>query len=256
MSRRMLVAGNWKMNCTYTEAVNLAQQLSYACEDWDQIDVCVCPPFTALRGVSNVIDFDRARFKVGAQNVYFEKAGAYTGEISPGMLKDLDCEYCIIGHSERREYLGETDEMVNKKAQALLDEGIIPIVCVGEPVDVYDAGKTHEYVCGQVEAALSGLALTGVQDIVVAYEPIWAIGTGKVPIPEEAQDVCAAIRQSVAKVLGEEQAQKTRVLYGGSVQPANSRLFFDQPDIDGGLIGGAALKADQFADIVKEALNA
>lgn len=259
MARRPLIAGNWKMNNTISEAVVLAQEISNEFErDWlDTVDVAVCPPYIDLKPVLTVFDFDHLRVAVGAQNVYWEPSGAYTGEISVGMLREIGCRYCIVGHSERRELFGETNEDVNRKVAALVRERvnpIHPIVCVGESLAVRDEGTYLAYVTAQLRAAFAGLDANDAADAVVAYEPIWAIGTGRTATPEQAQEVCAAIRGQLAELFGAECAEGMRVLYGGSMNEGNASLLLAQPDIDGGLIGGASLKAKSFTAIVKEAL--
>lgn len=259
MARRPLIAGNWKMNNTISEAVVLAQEISNEFErDWlDTVDVAVCPPYIDLKPVLTVFDFDHLKVAVGAQNVYWEPSGAYTGEISVGMLREIGCRYCIVGHSERRELFGETNEDVNRKVAALVRERVNPvhpIVCVGESLAVRDEGTYLAYVTAQVRAAFAGLDANDAADAVVAYEPIWAIGTGRTATPEQAQEVCAAIRGQLAELFGAECAEGMRVLYGGSMNEGNASLLLAQPDIDGGLIGGASLKAKSFTAIVKEAL--
>jgi len=256
--RTPLVAGNWKMNMTYGAAVQLSQQVvDRLPKAWKaEVDVLMCPPFTALRGVSNVIAFDKAWAMVGAQNCSEQDGGAYTGEISPVMLRDLDCDWCIVGHSERRSMYGETSELVAQKCTALARNGIAPIVCVGEPVEVYDAGQTIEYVSEQTRASLRDADLTGAPDLAVAYEPVWAIGTGRVPTPEHVQQVAEAIRAAVAEVRCEKRAASTRILYGGSVKPGNAAAFAAMPDVDGVLVGGDSLNADSFVDIVERVMNA
>ena len=257
MTRKPLIAGNWKMNNTYGEAVVLAQEISnefYA--DWaEHVDVAVCPPFIDLKPVKTVFEFDHTKIALGAQNVYWEEKGAYTGEISVGMLKEIGCEYCIIGHSERRTLLGETNEDVNKKAKALIAGGIVPIVCVGESLSVRDAGNYIEFVTAQVKAAFAGVDASEAKDCVVAYEPIWAIGTGRTATPEQAEEVCAAIRATLNELFGEVNADPVRILYGGSMNEGNAELLLAEPNIDGGLIGGASLNAKSFIAIVKEALK-
>lgn len=256
MTRKPLMAGNWKMNKTVGEAVVLAQDISNNHnEQWEgNVDVVVCPPFVDLKPVKTVFEFDRLNIGVGAQNVHWEESGAYTGEISIPMLKEIGCEWCIIGHSERRTLFGETNEGVNKKAKALLAAGINPIICVGESLAVRDEGTTLEFVCDQVRAAFAGIDATLAAKAVVAYEPIWAIGTGRTATPEQAQEVCAAIRSTVAELYGPEVAEQMRVLYGGSMNPGNVDLLIAQEDIDGGLIGGAALKADSFVQLADACL--
>ena len=246
------MAGNWKMNKTIGEAVVLAQDISNQYDDrWDACDVVVCPPFVDLKPAKTVFEFDRVPVGVGAQNVYWEEKGAFTGEISVPMLKEIGCEWCIIGHSERRGYFGETNEDVNKKAKALIAAGITPIICVGESLAVRDAGDTIEFVCAQVRAAFAGIDAAQAGTCVVAYEPIWAIGTGRTATPEQAQEVCAAIRATLAELFGEATAQEMRVLYGGSMNPGNVDMLIAQDDIDGGLIGGAALEASSFVQLIK-----
>lgn len=256
MARKNLIAGNWKMNNTVGEAVVLAQEISNNFyPDWlDKVDVAVCPPFVDLKPVVGVFEFDRLKIGVGAQNVYWEEKGAYTGEISVGMLREIGCSWCIVGHSERRTLFGETNEAVNKKARALIAAGIRPIVCVGESLAVRDEGTYLEYVTAQVRAAFAGIDAGEAKDAVVAYEPIWAIGTGRTATPEQAQEVCAAVRATLAELFGTDQAERMRVLYGGSMNEGNAELLLAEPDIDGGLIGGASLKAKSFVQIVKAAM--
>ena len=255
--RTVLVAGNWKMNETYAEAVKLAQQVIDRLEKrWkSKVDVVMCPPFTALRGVSNAIAFDKSFAQVGAQTVSTEEGGAFTGQISAAMLKDLDCSWCIVGHSERRILCGETDADVAAQCSQLSRCGISPIVCVGEPLDVYEGGETVDYVADQVRASLSGAVLDGV-NLAVAYEPVWAIGSGLVPTPEHVQAVAAAIRSAVAEVRCDKRAASVRILYGGSVKPGNCAAFVACPDVDGVLVGGDSLNADSFVDIVERSMNA
>lgn len=259
MERRPLIAGNWKMNNTIGEAVVLAQEISNEMEpDWlDTVDVAVCPPYTDLKPVWTVFDFDKLKVGVGAQNVFWEPSGAYTGEISVPMIRDIGCRYCIVGHSERRQYFGETNEDVNKKIHALLADRtrpIDPIVCVGESLAVRDEGTYLEFVDAQVRAAFAGVDAALATDAVVAYEPVWAIGTGRTATPEQAQEVCGAIRETLTGLFGSEVATSMRILYGGSMNEGNAELLLAQPDIDGGLIGGASLKAGSFVQIIKAAL--
>lgn len=255
MSRRPMIAGNWKMYKTAGEGAILVQDLEQRVESmWDRVEVVVCPPFTALKSVSTVIELDRLTLGLAAQNVHWESEGAYTGEISPRMLVDLRCDYCIVGHSERREMFGETDETVNRKVHALFAADIVPIVCVGEPLATREAEQTDSYVREQVRAGLAGVSAEDAARIVVAYEPIWAIGTGRTPTPEQANDVCRSIRATMGAMFGPDAAMASRVLYGGSVKPENALMFMTEPDIDGALVGGAALDAASFADIVSSAL--
>ena len=252
MTRKPLMAGNWKMNKTIGEAVVLAQDISNQYDSkWEACDVVVCPPFVDLKPAKTVFEFDRVPVGIGAQNVHWEEKGAFTGEISVPMLKEIGCEWCIIGHSERRGYFGETNEDVNKKAKALIAAGIHPIICVGESHSVRDSGDTLEFVCAQVKAAFAGIDEGQAKPCVVAYEPIWAIGTGRTATPEQAQEVCAAVRGTLAEMFGQEAAEAMRVLYGGSMNPGNVALLIAQPDIDGGLIGGAALEAQSFVQLIE-----
>jgi len=253
MPRKPMMAGNWKMNNTISEAVVLAQDISNQWEkEWDEMcDIVVCPPFVDLKPVKTVFDFDRVKIEVGAQNVHFEKSGAYTGEISVDMLAEIGCGYCIVGHSERREMFGETNEGVNRKVKALLEGKIKPIVCVGESLAIRDEGTYIDFVCAQVKAAFAGLDSTEALECVVAYEPIWAIGTGRTATPEQAEEVCAAVRATLAELFDSETADEIRVLYGGSMNPGNVNMLIEQPDIDGGLIGGAALKAESFVQLIE-----
>lgn len=255
MGRMPMMAGNWKMYMTPAEGVVLAQSISNLLGDdpglAERCEVVVCPPFVDLKSVATVIEFDAAAMALGAQDVYWESEGAFTGEVSVPMLADIGCAYCIVGHSERREYFGETDETVNRKARALLAGGITPIVCVGESLETRDAGQTESFVRGQVRAALDGI--DPANDIVIAYEPIWAIGTGHTPTPEGANDVCRSIRATVGALFGQPAAIRTRILYGGSAKPENIAMFACEPDIDGALVGGASLSADSFVSMAQTA---
>lgn len=252
--RTYLIAGNWKMNKTVPEAIVLAQHLcnNYN-RSWEDVDIVVCPPSIDLKSVFTVIDFDKTDIALGAQNVHWEESGAFTGEISIPMIKDVGCDYCIVGHSERREYFAETDTNVNKKVKALIEAGIAPIICVGESLAMRDGGGYLDFVTTQVKAALAGLDAIDMAQVVIAYEPIWAIGTGRTATPEQAEEVCAAIRATVSELFGEEVASATRVLYGGSMNVGNVASLLAQPDIDGGLIGGAALDADSFRQLIEAA---
>ena len=247
------MAGNWKMHKTHLEAMHLVQQLAHelAGFDYDKVDIVVCPPFTSLRTIQTLIDADRYRFGLGAQNLYPEKEGAFTGEISPGMLKALDVGHVIIGHSERREIMGETDEQVNSKVKAAIAAGLVPIMCCGETDAEREAGETEAKVERQVRAGLAGVKPEQVAESVVAYEPIWAIGTGKTATPDDAQNTIAHIRKVVSAEFGDATAASTRILYGGSVKAGNAAALMSQADIDGGLVGGASLDAAEFASIVK-----
>lgn len=250
--RRPLISGNWKMNLNHFEALKLVQELSYRIDrdDLEAVDVSIHPPFTDIRTVQTCLDADRIPFYLGAQNCSPEDAGAYTGEVSPAMLAKLQVAYVIVGHSERRELFGETDEVVNAKVKAVLRHEMVPILCVGETLDERESDRTEDKVRRQVMAGLTGLSPEQVKDLVVAYEPIWAIGTGRTASPEDAQSVCALVRSVVAETFGADASDGVRVQYGGSVKPNNAVELMNQPDIDGALVGGASLDADDFARIV------
>jgi triosephosphate isomerase len=253
--RRPLISGNWKMHLNHFEAIQTIQKLSYLVprELTDAVDVSVHPPFTDLRSVQTVIAADDLPFALGAQHCHWEDTGAFTGEVSPAFLAKLDVSLVIVGHSERRELFGETDEMVARKAKAVLRHGMTPIICVGETLDDREAGGTEAKVLGQVRAALAGVAPEQVGGLVIAYEPIWAIGTGRTALPADAQEVCAAIRRCVGEVAGAPAAATVRVQYGGSVKPDNAAELLGQPDVDGALVGGASLDPEQFTAIVRAA---
>lgn len=244
--RRKIVAGNWKMNKTATEAKALIAEIRKTTADGaGAVDVVVCTPFTDLAAAAAALK--GSKIGLGAQNMHWEASGAFTGEISAAMLKDLGVQYVIIGHSERRQYFAETDETVNKKVKAALAAGLKPIVCVGETLAQREAGKMAEVITGQVKTDFAGVDMS---TVVVAYEPIWAIGTGKTATPAQAEEVHALIRKTLAMMFGKPVAETVRIQYGGSMKPANAKELMSCPDIDGGLIGGAALKADSFAEIV------
>jgi triosephosphate isomerase len=246
-----LVAGNWKLHKTVLEAEELARALLPGLSSVSGVESLLCPPFTALHAVSKMLA--GSDVKLGAQDVYWESSGAYTGEISPPMLAEF-CQYVIIGHSERRAYFHETDQTVNRKAKAALQGGLIPLVCVGETLEENEAGRAAEVVSGQVREGLSGLSVSGGGDIVIAYEPVWAIGTGKAATAEGADTLIRnVIRPTLAGLFGEEAARSIRVLYGGSVKPDNAGEFFHMPEIDGALVGGASLKAPDFIGIAEAA---
>ena len=249
--RKPLISGNWKMHHNHFEAIQLVQKLGYRLDDNDfkSNDVVVCPPFTDLRSVQTVIESDRMAIELGAQNCHWENEGAYTGEIAPPMLARLKCRYVIAGHSERRQYFGETDEIVNKKAKAIFANGMTPIVCVGESLEQRDAGETESFVEQQVRGSLAGLTPDQLKEVVVAYEPIWAIGTGRNAQPSDANQVCGLIRKTVGSMKGEIGA--LRIQYGGSVKPGNIKDFMAEDNIDGALVGGASLEAEDFALIVR-----
>ncbi len=250
-----LMAGNWKANLNHHEAVVLIQKLAWTLSDkrhdYSRVEVVVCPPYTDLRSVQTLVDGDRLKIKYGAQDVSVHDEGAYTGEITTGMLTKLGCSYVVVGHSERREHHDEDDALVNAKARKAVAAGIVPIVCVGEGLEVRQAGEQVAYTIGQIDGSLSGFTDEQVADLVIAYEPVWAIGTGEVATPEDAQEVCAAIRARVAEVHGDDTAAATRILYGGSVKAANVAGIMQQPDVDGCLVGGASLQVDEFGGICR-----
>ena len=254
MARTPLMAGNWKMNLDHLEANHLVQGLAMALADADhdysKCEVLVIPPFTDIRTVQTIVDADELGIKYGAQDVSIHDNGAYTGEISTEMLTKLGCSYVVMGHSERREYHGESDELVGAKARKVFDAGMTPILCCGEALEVRKAGTYVDFVLGQIRAALSGWKADEVAKIVIAYEPIWAIGTGKTASFEQAEEVCKAIREAVAKKFNAQTADAIRIQYGGSVKPATIKDLMKQPNVDGALVGGASLKAQDFAAIV------
>ncbi len=252
MARKPLISGNWKMHLNHFEAIQTVQKLSYLLTDADYaaVDVSVHPPFTNLRSVQTVLESDEVPVALGAQHCHWEDKGAFTGEISPLMLAKLNVSYVIAGHSERRDLFGETDEMVNRKVKAIFAAGMTPIMCVGEHLEEREAGTTEERVSSQVRAGLSGVSSDQVAAMVIAYEPIWAIGTGRTATPADAQAVCAAIRGVVAEVGGATAADAVRIQYGGSVKPTNTVELMAEADIDGALVGGASLEADDFSRIV------
>jgi triosephosphate isomerase (TIM) len=251
MIRKKLIAGNWKMNKTSADAVALAKELVMSVGSQSDVEVVICPPFTALEGVAGAID--GSLIKLGAQNMHFEASGAFTGEISAPMLRALFATHVILGHSERRAFFGETDELVNRKVLAALKNQLRPILCVGETLAEREAGSTLKVVQTQMEKGLEGANKEQAPSIVIAYEPVWAIGTGKVATTEQAQEVHGFIRGLLTKLFGEAIAQKVRILYGGSMKPANAPDLLAQKDIDGGLIGGASLEARSFTELVKAA---
>jgi len=251
--RKPFVAGNWKMNNTPSESVELAKALVRRLANIKGVDVALCPPFTSLTAVGGIISGTNIR--LGAQNMHWQKSGAYTGEVSAAMLRDLYCHYVIIGHSERRQYFGETDEIVNRKLKAALAGNLCPIVCVGETLEQRKSGETQTVIEKQFEDGLKGLAASNFNTLIIAYEPIWAIGTGLTATPQQAQEVHKFIRGLVQEQADEKTASTVRILYGGSVKPDNAKELFQQPDIDGGLIGGASLDADSFTAIVNAAIS-
>ena len=256
--RRPLISGNWKMHLNHFEAITLVQKLSYALTDADHaaVDVSVHPPFTDLRSVQTLLDVDDISIALGAQHCHDEDAGAFTGEVSPAMLAKLQVRYVIVGHSERRALFGETDEGVNRKVRAVLRHGMTPILAVGETLQQREAGATADVVLTQLTAGTKGLSREQAAGLVVAYEPVWAIGTGRVASPGDAQEVCADIRRRIGRSFGADAAEGVRIQYGGSVKPVNAAALMAEPDIDGALVGGASLDADDFTRIVQYRLAA
>lgn len=251
MARTPLIAGNWKMNLNHLEAIALVQKVAFALPEkyHEKVDVAFIPPFTDIRGVQIVIEGDKLGFSYGAQDVSVHESGAYTGEISAGMLAKLGCTYVVVGHSERRDYHSETDELVAAKAAACHKHGLTPIVCVGEKLEIREAGEHVSHVVEQLKASLAGLTTQQLAGTVIAYEPVWAIGTGKTASAADAQEVCAAIRAALVELADAPTAEQMRVLYGGSVNASTIGELLEQTDIDGGLVGGASLKPDEFAQL-------
>ncbi|MFH5227843.1 triose-phosphate isomerase [Antrihabitans spumae] len=251
MSRKPLIAGNWKMNLNHLEAIGLVQKIAFAlpAKYFDKVDVTVIPPFTDLRSVQTVVEGDKLLLTYGAQDVSQHDSGAYTGEISGSMLAKLGATYAVVGHSERRTLHGEDDATVLAKAKAALKHGLTPIVCIGEGLDIREAGNQVEYNLEQLRGSLQGLSAADIAKVVVAYEPVWAIGTGRVATPSDAQEVCGAIRVELAKLASDEVAAGVRVLYGGSVSSKNVGEIVAEPDVDGALVGGASLKGEEFATL-------
>jgi len=253
MARKTLISGNWKMNLNHFEAIQTIQKLHYLLpkDVFEQVDVSIHAPFTDIRSVQTLIESDDLDLIVGAQHCHWEDSGAFTGEVSPAFLAKLNVEYVVVGHSERREIFGETDEMVNKKVAAIQQHGMTPIVCCGETLEEREGGETETKVLGQIDAALSGRSNEQIASLVLAYEPIWAIGTGKTATAEDAQAVCHAIREQVRELADDATADAVRIQYGGSVKAANAAELMSQPDIDGALVGGASLDPDEFARLIQ-----
>ena len=256
MARTPLMAGNWKMNLNHIEAIALVQKLAYTfnTDDFSALEIAVIPPFTDIRSVQTLVDGDKIALKYGAQDLAKADKGAFTGEISGVMLAKLGCTFVIVGHSERRQYHGEDDQTVNLKVQAAFRNGLTPIVCVGEGTEVRNAGDHVAFTLNQLKAALSGVAAGDVANLVIAYEPVWAIGTGEVATPANAQEVCGAIRNQIREVFGSA-ADQVRVLYGGSMKADNVAALMKEPDIDGGLVGGASLDPDEFVSVCRYRLH-
>ncbi len=248
--RRFLIAGNWKMNCGPKETSTLLQDIKDIIEEMpDAVDGLVCPPIISLTTASVELQ-DFGGLELGAQNVHSEDNGAFTGEVSTEMLREVNCEYVILGHSERRQYFGETDKTVNAKVNKALNDEIKPVICVGESLEQRKANEHKLRVKKQVQAALIGVEVEDASSLVIAYEPIWAIGTGETATPDQAQEMHKMIREEVADLYSDDTANQVRILYGGSMKPHNAEELLEQPDVDGGLIGGASLKADSFTDII------
>ncbi len=252
-SRKPIISGNWKMHHNHFEAIQCVQKLHYRLEsdDYEAVDVTVHPPFTDIRSIQTLIESDKMKIELGAQNCHWEEKGAFTGEVAPAMLAKLDVDYVIVGHSERRELFGETDDSVNKKVKAVIATSMTPILCCGETLEERQQGMAEAKVEGQVREGLAGLSAEMVAKLVIAYEPIWAIGTGETATAEDAQAMCAKVREVVREAHGDKAADAVRVQYGGSVKPGNIVELMGQPDIDGALVGGASLEADSFAAIVQ-----
>lgn len=257
MSRTPLIAGNWKMNLNHLEGIALVQKIAFTLPEkyYSHVEVAVFPPFTALRSVQTLIEGDKLAVKHGAQDLSPHASGAYTGDIAGSMLAKLGCTYVLVGHSERREYHGETDELLSRKVEAAFANGIIPMLCVGEGLEVREAGNQVQHTVDQVLAGMSTVTPEQAETIVLAYEPVWAIGTGRVATPADAQEVCGAIRSALAEKYGAETADKIRILYGGSVKSANVAEICGQPDVDGALVGGASLDGTEFATLAANAVG-
>jgi triosephosphate isomerase (TIM) len=252
-TRKPLISGNWKMHHNHFDAIALVQKLAYLLDkdSYVDVDVSVHPPFTDLRSIQTLLDADRVPISLGAQHCHWEEKGAFTGEVSPAFLAKLAVEYCIVGHSERRQLFGQDDAVVERTLHAILRYGMTPILCVGETLEEREAGETLQKIHLQTRAALHGLSAEQAGGLVIAYEPIWAIGTGRTASAADAQDACAAIRALVADLHGAEAAETIRIQYGGSVKPENAAELMSQPDIDGALVGGASLEAESFAAIAR-----
>ncbi len=251
--RKLIIAGNWKMNKTAAEALALVHGLKIELASVKEVDIVVCPPFTALSEVSKEI-LDSKNIRLGAQNMSENNFGAFTGEIAAGMLKEFSVRYVILGHSERRQYQNESDQLISKKALAAHAASLKPIVCVGETLEQREGNETEKIVGAQLQGSLAGLSKAQMEETIIAYEPVWAIGTGKTATTQQAQDVHAFIRQTVAALFDEPVARRVRIQYGGSVKPSNARELMSQPDVDGALVGGASLDDRSFSDIIKNSI--
>jgi triosephosphate isomerase len=251
MARKTLIAGNWKMNLNHREAIALVQKIAFSLPEkyFAKVDVSVLPPFTDIRSVQSLVDGDKLLLTYGAQDLSPHDSGAYTGDVSGPMLAKLGCTFAVVGHSERREYHQEDDELVNRKAKAALKHGMTPILCIGERLEVRESGEHVEHTTGQLIAGLKGLKAEQARSVVIAYEPVWAIGTGRVATPADAEEVCAAIRKALADKYGAEVADEVRVLYGGSAKSSNVQDLVAKENIDGALVGGASLDAEEFTKL-------
>ena len=248
--RTPFIAGNWKMNMNHLEGIKFSQELGYEYKNKNNCEVCVCPPFIALRSVKNIIDTDHIDIKLGAQNMHFEENGAFTGEVSPLMLKALGVEYVIIGHSERREFFADTNETVNKKVISAFKHNLKPIMCIGESLEIRENGNAESFVLSQIVECLKGVDEKNIAILTIAYEPIWAIGTGKNATSKDANDMCRAIRIRLAELYSNSAAEQARIQYGGSVKPSNITELMSMSDIDGALVGGASIKLEDFIAII------
>jgi triosephosphate isomerase len=248
--RKPFIAGNWKMNMTHIEAEKFMQGLGNSYRNKNDCEVAVCPPATDLIIVKKIIDKYRIDVKLGAQNMFYETSGAFTGEVSPGMIKELGAEYVIIGHSERRQYFGETNDIVNKKMNAAFKAGLKPIMCIGESLDIRESGSAEEFVLNQLDECLERIDEKNVAEVTIAYEPIWAIGTGKTATSKDANDMCGAIRGRIGDLYHKGLSGEIRIQYGGSVKPSNISELMSMEDIDGALVGGASIKLDDFISII------
>ncbi|MDD3520356.1 MAG: triose-phosphate isomerase [Actinomycetota bacterium] len=253
--RRPFIAGNWKMNLDHNEASSFIDELSLKFKNKNDIEIAVCPSFTSIRSVAVAAEKEKEKnnhfnIKIGAQNIYFEKSGAFTGEISADMLRALGVEYVIIGHSERRVIFKEDDELINKKIKSALANGLKPILCVGETLEIREKGKAVEFTLNQINSGLDLIDISEIKNITIAYEPIWAIGTGKTATPEDAQQMCSSIRMKIEKLYKKEIAENIIIQYGGSVKPSNISEIMEMPDIDGALVGGASIKSDDFLALI------
>lgn len=253
MSRRPMLAGNWKMNKTISEAITLAVRLKYACNSVDDRDIVLCPPYPSLKPVAETVG--DTNIEVGAQNMHYEKSGAYTGEISPPMVEDAGADWVILGHSERRQYFDEDEQLLARKLQAAVDQGLKVFLCIGETEQERDAGRVEEIITSQLTGALSDFQFESFDDLVIAYEPVWAIGTGNTATPEQANQAHEVVRSCIGDLFSADVADRIRVVYGGSVKPHNVEELMAQPELDGALVGGASLQADDFTAIVKYDLD-